>query len=217
MAVNAQSNVVKLGLDGLTMRKLNLEYEYAFTDNMSGNMRLGILFPQHLPYDLEYYAGYRVAEDRLSGISLNPTFRFYNKNHDAPEGFYTGLGFNYGRYKIKGNHNYEGSFTENVIHVSFVGAEAQFGYQWIIADLITIDWGFIGIRLNRLGIEGASTCDDPGVVDYVEMKSDVDKAMDDVPLYGNNLELVAGQNFMHASAHAFFPYFTMNLSVGIKF
>lgn len=217
IAVTAQDNIVKLGLDGLSSGKINLEYERVINDRQSANVRFGVYIPRHFPYDLEYQTGFRVQNDRISGFTFNPEYRFYGKKKDAPQGFYTGLGFNIGSYSIGADHNYEGAMTINKLKLGLVGVGVQFGYQWVINDMITIDWAFIGLRVNRFKVAGESYCEEEDIIDYVGVKEDIDEFIYDFSFLRNNIDIDADKDFLELEAKTFLPYPTMKLSVGFKF
>lgn len=215
--VNAQDNVVKLGLDGLANGKINLEYERVIMEHQSANIRASIYIPRSYPYGLESNLGYAIVDDRITGFAINPEYRFYGKKHDAPEGFYTGVGFNYGQYSLNGDYMHNGALTENKVKLSFLGAGIQFGYQWVFNDMITVDWAFFGTRLNRITLSGESSTDTPGSIDYIGVRDDILEFQNSYTFLARNVDVEAGDDYLDISTHTFLPYPTMKLSIGFKF
>ncbi len=179
-AANAQDNVVKLGLPGLALGQANLYYERMLTPRMSVNVQLGYNWGSDISNQLQTQADNRGASTSNNSSSINlttgkfnggfqiaPELRFYTGDKEGPRGFYVGPRLNFSSYTatLKGTHTYgtapvRTSDDKVVINYSNFGLGVQMGYQWLINDQISIDWGFLGAGAGLGTITGTGTTND---------------------------------------------------------
>lgn len=182
LVANAQDNVVKLGLPGLFLGQANVYYERMLTPRMSINTQLGYNWGSDISSQINQQANNNGAGTSANPNSINlttgkfnggfqiaPELRFYTGDKEGPRGFYIGPRLNFSSYTatLKGSHTYgsapvKTSEDKIVINYTNVGLGVQMGYQWLINDKVSIDWGFLGAGLGLGTITGTGTTDDTG-------------------------------------------------------
>jgi hypothetical protein len=223
---NAQSNL-KIGLSNLAIAQANFEYENVFNDQFSAMGEITFNVPLSIPrsfFERIESAGtnnnIRFDDGTLSGFSFGGEFRYYVKG-EAPEGFYVSpyLRFNNNKFKISGT--YDNSNNINVDAAAEVGLFTAsigggIGYQWLLADKVTLNWNIVGIGIGRSRISGSFTATDNGTFsDYI---ADVENYIDLIPLLPNINVLSDNLSRTVTLADSFWvPTVRANLSVGFMF
>ena len=178
-AANAQDNVVKLGLPGFAFGQANVYYERMLTPRMSVNVQLGYSWGADISSQVKTQSDNRGASTSNNPSSINlttgkfdggfqiaPELRFYTGDKEGPRGFYIGPRLNYSSFTatLKGTHTYgspaKTSDDKVVLNYNNIGLGVQMGYQWLINDQISIDWGFLGAGAGLGTITGTGTTDD---------------------------------------------------------
>ena len=111
--------------------------------------------------------------------------------------------------------NYQTDFTAGLR--TFNGG-LQLGAQWLISDVISIDWSFLGVGLGYYNLSGTFTSDDPAV-DWEQVQRDIEAEI------GESLDNVPGIDFLSDNTGAsidlslpfFLPVFRSSISVGVAF
>jgi len=216
--VTEPKNVVNLGLGGLALGNVSLNYERTFSDSRAASLTAGLLIPRKLPsliYDNISDDNWD-ADNKLSGFFIMPEFRFYPSYKIAPEGFYIApfLRFNYYTLDISGDFDdvtadIKGKFTG-------FGGGVQFGMHWIIKERVSIDFYMAGIGLYYDNLSLRFESDDPDV-DYDELGNDVEVDVTGIPVIGEKTEIEVGSDYVDAKSSFLFPGFRSGLSIGIVF
>ncbi len=165
IALFAQDNVVKTNLwSAIFMQNFNVGYERVLKDRMSGVVNVNFM-PPGQPFVVRKMA--EVVSDSagassslgnlaVSGFSIAPEVRFYlGGSNGAPRGFYLAPFLKY--YTNKATYSfdleYEDPAAANATQIALVELEGklssfgfggQIGWQWIIKDLVCIDWWLLG-------------------------------------------------------------------------
>lgn len=171
-AIQAQDNVVKLGLGSAFQRDINVKYERAFGNHHS--VQLSFLYDTKLAF-----ASVGVNVDGLDGLvidkggfAVTPEYRYYFKDEEGPRGFYLGV---YGRYRTR-NLTKEGDFGLDVdfdakINVRNFGGGIGCGVQWLINDAFVIDWYIAGLGFNSYGANISAELNDTDKIDEYRTES----------------------------------------------
>ena len=219
--VYEQKNVVNLGLGGLALGNVSLNYERTFSDSRAASLTAGLLVPRKLPsfiYDNISEEGNWDADNKLSGFFIMPEYRFYPTYKIAPEGFYIApfLRLNYYTLDISGDFDnvtadIKGKFTG-------FGGGVQFGMHWVIKERVSIDFYLAGIGLYYDNLSLRFESDDPDV-DYNELGNDVEVDVTGIPLIGEKTEVTVSDNndYVDAKSSFIFPGFRTGISIGIVF
>lgn len=151
----AQLNNVKLGLGSLAYKNINLTYERSITSNISvsANVIWNVksryrILKLIVPSERHQYI------PTVGGFVFIPEVRYYFGDKDPLRGFYTAIYLKYASYKVASpvvNFTSKNIPTEFYIRPGFTTVGFNFGYQWIIADRVSIDWmiGGAGLGKNR--------------------------------------------------------------------
>ena len=173
-------NVAKANILGLGVGGFSLSYERAITEDISGALTGRFMFfdfkgEQTFTFgnlgavDLEYEMDLRL-------IGFLPEARFYLFSffeNDAPEGFFVSpyLGFTRTKISIGSLTN---DFTINGgTAISFLEIGGTIGYQFLIADRITLDFfsglGFTTFTLESIDVEVISTTNNERINDFISL------------------------------------------------
>jgi hypothetical protein len=217
--VTEPKNVVNLGLGGLALGNVSLNYERTFSDSRAASLTAGLLIPRKLPsliYDNISDEDNWDTDNKLSGFFIMPEYRFYPSYKIAPEGFYIApfLRFNYYTLDISGDFDdvtadIKGKFTG-------FGGGVQFGMHWVIKERVSIDFYMAGIGLYYDNFSLRFESDDPDV-DYDELGNDVEVDVTGIPVIGEKTEIEVGDDYVDAKSSFLFPGFRSGLSIGIVF
>ena len=212
-------NVVNLGLGGLALGNVSMNYERTFGESRAASLTAGFLVPRKLPsfiYDNISDEGNWDADNKLSGFFVMPEYRFYPTYKVAPEGFYIApfLRLNYYTLDIGGDFD---NITADIKgKLTGIGGGVQFGMHWVIKERVSIDFFLAGIGLYYNNISLRFESDDPGV-NYDDLGTDVEVDINGIPLIGEKTEIEVGDNYVDAKASFLFPGFRSGISIGIVF
>lgn len=222
-----KANVVKIGFFGLFGLDPHLAYERVLTEKSSINVNIAFIgFKGNFPFtDIE---GEEVSGDvdtKLSIFTLTPEYRIYLSRKDVPRGFYLGPYLRYARYSYQFNTTVD---TENdngeptMVDVDIDGTMTatglgfQMGVQWIIKDIVAIDWGFFGIGFNRYSLKVTGRADGDNV-NYEQTAQDIEENLKDIPFIGRRVNFDASDNSISAKIPFFGMALRTNLKVGVFF
>ncbi len=221
-SVNAQyekKNIINLGLGGLAMGNISLNYERTFTDSRAASLNAGVLIPRKIPsfiFDIISEEIELHAENKISGFYIMPEYRFYPSYKIAPEGFYIApfLKLNYYTLELSGVFdNIDADIAGK--YLAF-GGGLQFGMHWIIKERVSIDFYMAGPGLFYDNLSMRFESDDPGV-DYDDFGGDVDVDISGVPVIGEKTDIEIGDDYVDANSKFIFPGFRTGISLGIVF
>jgi hypothetical protein len=218
--VNEPKNVVNLGLGGLALGNISLNYERTFSDSRAASLTAGLLVPRKLPsfiYDIISDEIALEADNKISGFYIMPEYRFYPSYKIAPEGFYIApfLRLNYYTLSMSGDFDditadINGKFTG-------FGGGVQFGMHWVIKERISIDFYMAGIGFYYDNVSMRFESDDPDV-DWDILSNDIEVDVKGVPVIGEKTEFeVKHGEYVDAKSSFLFPGFRSGLSIGIVF
>ncbi|MFL5729097.1 MAG: DUF3575 domain-containing protein [Cytophagaceae bacterium] len=136
----AQKNVVKANLFGMFAGSYTLAYERVLNDKMSVQLSAG--------YRSYKYADITIGsineKDSYSGPTVVGEFRYYvtNGSKDVPRGFYVAPFARYAKYTEKWAYTDASSPSSNYSQkwsTTSIAGGVMLGYQWLIADVVSID------------------------------------------------------------------------------
>jgi hypothetical protein len=217
--ITEHKNVVNLGLGGLALGNVSLNYERTFSDSRAASLTAGFLVPRNLPsfiYDNLSDEDNWDADNKLSGFFIMPEYRFYPSYKIAPEGFYIApfLRLNHYTLDIGGDFN---DITADIKgKISGIGGGVQFGMHWVIKERISIDFYLAGPGFFYNSISLRFESDDPDV-DYDELRGNVEVDITGIPIIGERTEIEVGDDYVDAKSSFMFPGFRSGLSIGIVF
>lgn len=238
-------NVVKLNPFSFIGATFSPTYERAigkrFSIQLNGNLFLMNKIPER--YASKIWKNYgdndpvvKVNQPRFYGYSLTPEFRWYFlPGQQAPEGLYLGGYVRYFDYgvKIDGTFRYTDPITSDIykptvaIKVNYYAIKvgAQVGYQWLIADRVSLDM-FVGANIGGNGI-GFGLESDAIQDRYDELISEIKGQVSfpgilqslEKPVIKAIDELLPEQNLSKVSANANFstPGFRGGMTLGFAF
>jgi hypothetical protein len=165
--------------------------------------------------EVEDYGGTVEIKNKLSGFSFSGEYRFYtSSSKDSPRGFYFAPFLKYNKYSmdISAGFDYDATKAEyddltpeqqatadkinsdlyrlEVTgnfhgHLRQFGGGVMIGYQWLIADKISIDFNFfgIGVEADAVVFDLSSDAID---VDYEEWSNEIEAEVKDASFYGGD-------------------------------
>lgn len=190
IGASAQENIVKTSPMGFAYGKYNLQYERMLSEYSSVNISASYLKPNLYGFDDVFgdLSGIEVIEGwSLNGAAFSVDYRLYSQNQTGPRGFYlapylrySGLGF---VTRVDADVvliDHEGAATEvdyleSGISVTRYGFGLKMGAQWLVSDLISIDWNFggAGADLYKLIAYGETNGIVPGMGNVTMQEIDV--------------------------------------------
>lgn len=210
-----KKNIVKAGLLGLPFKSFSVGYERILSPKTSVALSASFMPERILPARLveesdDLFGG------RFSGVSLTPEFRLYSKKKEAPAGGYLAPYLRYTNYKSDLSGIIEDELAAVNANLTSFGLGIQFGTQWTIKDLITIDWYFLGISVNRYNVRTdiILLSSQTGFEDYRE---DLEASLQDIPIIGANAEVTVDESTIKVSAPFIFLGLRSGLAVGVWF
>lgn len=223
----AQRNVVKFTPLRLAVGSLNGAYERVLSDHVSLGLGANASFlygNSDFVFDTEVIEGsnFAYSSSDLNGLTLTPEAKIY-VGGNAPRGFYLNPFVRYLGYTQTGSGTYTGSAGEVSsvnLRTRFSGGGAGFGIgaQWLIADMISIDWyGGLGLAVTGVGVsatgQGALFNDAQAFVDEINAQ------IDQIPFVGPRFDVAdIVDNELRARAGGIpFPILRTGLAVGIAF
>jgi hypothetical protein len=155
----AQKNVVKTNFFGLFAGSYTLAYERVLNDKMSVQLSVGYRTYKFASADFGSYS----VKDSYSGPTIVGEFRYYvtNASKDVPRGFYVAPFARYATYTEKvvaSSSTYSGNsynYTTKWTNSSIAGG-VVLGYQWLIADVVSIDL-FAGPQYKTRSVGNVTT------------------------------------------------------------
>ncbi|HEY9009031.1 MAG TPA: DUF3575 domain-containing protein [Ohtaekwangia sp.] len=141
LIMNRKRNIIKSDVLGVLSGYFNVTYE-----------RLAQTAPRSLVLTAEYDI-FSYQEFDFRGASFQPGLRYYlNKNRQPPAGYYAQPFAIYSDYKVTDTNQHYSA------HISQVGGGLDIGWQWVIANRITIDL-YIGGVYVETNIRGSLSHD----------------------------------------------------------
>jgi len=224
---HAQLNVARLDLSGLVIGKVQGSYEYSFGEKTSLDVSMYYMPNQGLQYLnlINFEIGNDYIDNPLektvyNGVGITPGIKFYTSSEkDAPRGFYIEPYLRYATYGLSSEFRYrnEDLTIANLTidgNSTSIGGGVAMGYQFIISDLIAIDWSIFALG----GASGNTVVN----VQEQDLQEDlytmITEDFEDVEkFYGTYTVEQISDNEVKATAKGFLPCIKMGLSIGIAF
>lgn len=225
--LKAQDNIIKLRLGQLAVRNIELTYERVVADNQSLAISIGVRIPREIPVDLVSDTSVVSAitgTSNFGGFSITPEYRFYLGAEGAPYKFYIGPYLRYRRYSydFESNVEYEDGGVPKDLDITIDGNWAAFGggvtmgMQWLINDVVSIDWNIVGVGVAYNTVSFTGTTPDPGA-NWTEVVTELEETFAELPVIGNKFEATEDGASASGRFGFAFPSFRANLSVGVAF
>lgn len=223
----SQLNVVRVDLSGLIIGKLQGSYEYAFSEKSSLGLSMYYMPNQGLQYlnlinikiDGDYIDN-PIEMTEYNGIGFTPEIKFYTSSErDAPRGFYIAPYMRYAAYGVSSEFRYRNDDL-SIAHISIdgnstsIGGGVAMGVQFVISDLIAIDWAIFALG----GASGKTVVN----VHEQDLQEDlytmITEDFEDVErFYGSYTVENISDNEVKVTAKGLLPCIKMGLSIGIVF
>jgi hypothetical protein len=217
--ITEHKNVINMGLGGIALGNISLNYERTFSDSRAASLTAGLLVPRKLPsfiYDNISEEGTWDTDNKLSGFYVMPEYRFYPSYKIAPEGFYVAPFLRFNHYSLDIGGDFDDITADIKCKYSGIGGGVQFGMHWVIKERISIDFYLAGIGFYYNNISMRFESDDPDV-NYTDLGDDVEVDINGIPFVGEKTEIKIGDDFVDAKASFLFPGFRSGISIGIVF
>lgn len=216
----SQENLIKVGLSDIVYGDYSLSYERMINSNNSLTLKVGYLQPNSsLLIKPTYFSTSELTVKSVDGgFNTSAEYRFYLGKQKAPRGFYVAPYARYGQI----NGVYTDVVRETLFNVSstgsMMGVGVQLGAQWLIKNLISIDFSFFGAGIERYCAKLQYKTADRTDYDYNKITGDIYNYIDDVNYLAKRLTFdVHNPNYMVAKLPFLFPGFRFSVSVGVAF
>ncbi|MBU0765698.1 MAG: DUF3575 domain-containing protein [Bacteroidetes bacterium] len=211
-ALKAQDNGVGLVITSLGMRTIKVRYERKLGDKISVGTHLGYQLSSDIMgiHDPEYD-----VTAKYYGINASPEFRFY-PGGEAMNGFYLGAYMRLAQRTLKYTDNFDFYEDRATGKLNTIGGGFQMGTQWVIKDVVGIDFYWLGIGVCRHNIKLEFESDDP-TVDYESWKNEIDSEWSDIPMIGKKLTTDATSHSLEMQVPFMFFDFRFGLAVSFMF
>jgi hypothetical protein len=223
LTVSAQKkNVIRTNISDPFYGAYNLSYERVVNQNQSVNLKLGYFKPttSFLIDPTDFSTKDFTVLGIGGGLQTSFEYRFYTGAKDAPKGFYVAP---YARYL-----SLKGYFTDDIDNTFFNvdgslnlgGIGVQLGAQWLIKDIVSIDFSFFGAGVDYVMPKLVYETALPAIrstYPYANIEPDVRDVVDDVSYFDNKLTTKVNKENLIARLPMFLPAFRFGLSVGIAF
>ncbi len=215
-----QKNVVKAGFSDAFLGNFNLNYERALTQQQSLSIKLGYMMPTRSPFitDAAITPSAYTLEDSKGGINASMEYRFYMNKEASLEGFYIAP---YLRF-LNQSMDYSDDIDARTFQVDFrlntLGAGAQLGYQWLIADRVALDLSFFGagIDYHMVHFKYQLSPQEPGF-DYGSIKSEVSDVFKNINYLHKRLKFDKEDDHLTTRLPFLFPGFRVGIHLGVAF
>lgn len=221
-------NVVKFYPGPLVNKNLRFGYERVLNDRLSASIDLGYAMPRPFLVGLSGRIGdttgaAALVEDALKvqGFNANVQLRFY-PGGEAPKGFFVAPYLRYSN--VAGGLN-DVSLTTDLtgslnLGLSSTALGAMFGYQFLIADRVTIDWQIVGLGITRYTFKIKAQVAG-GTGDFNQFVDDVNQVIEQynsIPGLPNVPVTADVSNGIYQAKPSFFsPSIRSNIGIGVKF
>lgn len=217
----AQENVVKASLTNIATGTVTLGYERTFAEKFSANLYLGLVVPRELPEFFldETNDGEEInIGSRLSGFNITPEFRIYPGRKGAPRGFYLAPYLRHNNYSVDlGSYTEDGeTYTATGKYVTF-GGGLQLGCQWLIADMVSIEWYFMTIGYNTGNIKLNFEGEDGSIEDPEGLEDDLEADFGEIPWYGKKVKVDVTDSEAKVKLPIGMLAYRFGLSIGFAF
>lgn len=115
----AQKNVIKLHLESIAYKSVNIGFERAIKDKISIGANFGYLTPREIPefiYTPSHEANYvdvKELKNNISGTTFVPEFRLYPGAKGAPKFFYIGVYGKFNSFNLELSETFKYNFSDD--------------------------------------------------------------------------------------------------------
>ena len=229
IAVSAQTekkNIIKIYPISPFFGKTTLGYERVINEQSSVTFNLGLPTGVHIDNYLSSNSseGFDPKDGKLKGLLIMSGYRLNLSKRGAPLGFYFEPFLKYEKFDLDilgsfiddERDMFEGSLKGDY---SAFGLGVQFGAEWLISDVVSVDFTIIGTEA-KLGTLELLYTDLSGGVDIHDVYTELEDAIDNVPIIGNKIELSKDENkglVAMKLPKQFVPGLRFTFSLGIAF
>jgi hypothetical protein len=216
----AQQNIIKWRPAALGWNNIDLSYERVINEKSSFAVKVGFMVPLDIvaPYSnyLDQQAtqngasstGFTMTKGFVNGFSILPEYRFYTAK-EAPKGFYVAPYLKLWRGAMGANVQDSALNPYDIVaSLNILGAGVGIGYQWVIADVITIDWNFLGLGADAYILNATVT--GPNYADVSQQIQDSGNASNVIISGAGNITSIT-------STPTILPGLKTNFSIGYMF
>jgi len=221
-SITFRKNGLKFSLMNLPFRSVSFEYERMIDPNYSLILGVGLPYQGMISgkYGTDNTSKLRNVE--LGTMHIRAALRYYYNFKMLPKGFYVEPYLKY--QQIKGTANYVSNDELNKIYkgdlvgkVNTINVGVQFGVQFLIAKMVTLDFYFIGLEGGLAN--GNITSTSVNAADAEKIETDFKDEVAGFPFFIENWVTVKRTNnqvFVDAKDLQY-PWFRGGLSIGIAF
>lgn len=215
LAIAQPNNRIKFGLTGALFKQANIKYERVVNPESSIQLTIGIR-PNSSTSMLRPILKGSLIEDRMSGIVINPEYRWYFSQNGNAQGLYGGAFVDWYLYSLKNRRQIDDKFRELKLNFRSVGMGLMFGGHWYFDNNVSIDVYFIGVGYARNKLTAIYTTNDLGFsVDGVI--SDVNQFLGDIPFFEEVVSQAFDEVSFRAAIRFGMPRIRVGLSLGYSF
>lgn len=168
--------------------------------------------------------GFDASSGSIKGLLIMPGYRINLSKKNAPLGFYFEPYLKYEKFEMDilgefiddDDDRFPGGLNGNY---SGFGLGFQFGAQWLISDVVSIDFTIIGTE-GKIGTMELLYTDNSGGVDIDDVYIELEDALNNVPIIGDKIELTKDVNnglIVAKLPKQFIPGIRFAFSIGIAF
>ena len=229
IAASAQTekkNIVKLFPVSPFFGKTTLGYERVINEQGSLTFNLGlptgVTINRYL--DSNSSEGFDPESGNLKGLLIMPGYRLNLSKRSAPLGFYFEPFLKYEKFDV----DISGYFVDNEMErfsgnltgdYSGFGLGVQFGAEWLISDVVSVDFTIIGTEA-KIGTMELLYTDLSHEVNIDDVYDELADGIDNVPIIGDKIELTkdAAKGLVSMKLpKQFVPGLRFTFSLGIAF
>jgi hypothetical protein len=222
-----RKNCVKFLPVNLPLNSLSFEYERMINPKNSLELGLGIPMNQTFvnTFSMDGSEEVKISNDELGVLSLRAAYKHYTANSMGLKGFYYSPYLKYQNVSasarlVRTIDDDEGSISYNEdynVKINTFGIGIQFGYQFLIAKRVTLDFYFLGLEAGLAGANASIASSDITQVD--EIKSDIQDTVNDFPdSLSKKIDVTSSGNTVNVRAHhIFYPWVRGGISIGFAF
>jgi hypothetical protein len=219
LGVSAQDNVLKLDVFNSVWGNYGLSYERVVNKKQAFNISVNFMPEKDLfKFADDMFVIESEFKNQLSGFSISPEYRFYfgKDQRKSPRGFYMAPYVRGSQYKLLLNDTYQGHDTQVDASLFTMGLGLQLGAHWIISDVFSIDWQFLGLGVDRHSLKLDYSTKEEGV-DFNGSGQSVEENNADIPFFGGKMETEYGDDYVKSTGKGFSPGLRGKLTLGIAF
>lgn len=225
--MQAQDNIVKLGIGSALSRTINLEYERVLTEKTSLFAEVGFGLSANINDGIITATGLEgtqndinVTSGKYNSFYFVGEYRFYTKGEGA-KGFYIAPYLKLSNYSLDFEGTYSNStngFTDIPTEINtgmFVASiGGTIGYQWLISDKVAINWNILGLGGSINTVSAGFTSADEDV--FASWEEDVREFLGEVPS-GSSFEVTSDNTTKTIDASGSFPFLNLRISLSVGY